>query len=348
MPSPASAHLQEAPAPDLSAVLLAESDLGGAFEQADFETVRDETESFHALTYVFVDSGLDRPDRMPVIVIAAVATARGDPPDAFERFLSELVLDTTSSSGLQETPGLSATAGPRVGEESRWWYSDDPQLSLSQAGEVVLIPYMVQAVAFRQRPYFGFVGMAGPADTVDQDRALAAAQIMVGRMQGELAGVSPRPVIDCYVDPSDSLCSANPLPLEVVQRAVDFPIVFPCWVPEALNPTPQVWLRAHKFEDSGEFRWVDILYWSADEAESLARKTLSILESAIGDTGRSVVLVGTPHQIAGVEVMVQEGEQGTGIGVEWVVDGVHFSVAAAFNADETLRMVESMIVGCGS
>lgn len=118
-----------------------------------------------------------------------------------------------------------------------------------------------------------------------------------------------------------------------VQNQVDFPVVIPCRLPNDLDPLPHTRIVREGV--------VEVAYNFPTQRRLTA--PLRILEQKAQFD--RLLRDGERVSINSVEAVVQESSGS--VAVEWIVDGVRFQVAGIYSREDTLKVVESMIRGCG-
>jgi hypothetical protein len=152
-----------------------------------------------------------------------------------------------------------------------------------------------------------------------------------------------RKVSSCYTDPSYANCRDVPLPLDVAQRAVDFPLVVPCWLPPHLNREPHT-----RMDNPGVITFV---YVPAD-AKGFT-DLYSITQSNSMGLGGGIATDETSHQIGGAHLLVKQNPalNPTWVHASWRHGGVNYSMngpwALSGTTDDAVLVARSMILGCG-
>jgi hypothetical protein len=167
--------------------------------------------------------------------------------------------------------------------------------------------------------------------------------LWLGRADVNLLGIDLEQVLrrlttNCHADPTHPSCLRQPLPPEVVQGAVDFPIVVPCWVPAYLEQDPAVTV-----ERPGV---VKVIYAPTRTVAG----THPVNDLLIISEARYISFYAgpesMPQRIGDVDVFIAGDEAKAK--ASWYQNGTYFGVQGPVAKDDAGRLAAAMISGCGS
>jgi hypothetical protein len=117
-----------------------------------------------------------------------------------------------------------------------------------------------------------------------------------------------------------------------LEKTVGFQFVLPCYLPSDLLPGPIV---VNFRKDQIRFGWKPLKLGGGSYPLRVFEE-VSHMPNVRAD--------GPPKEIAGVEAAVQGGNSSASI--DWIQNGLHFSIAGSYGTDQLELVARSMIQGC--